>query len=177
MGISGIQPLYKNMSEEQIVTTEEKDWKAEAEKLATEKENLNKALHEARSKSKEKETPDVASLTEQILKEVRMETRKATIDSQLTDLADEDRAKVKGALGRINYDSSSDEDTLKAVSEARLLALGTSEAEKKARKSIAEKSAMTGSSVNVTSAPTDDDEPELTETERKFMAQIKPYTK
>lgn len=165
------------MSEEQIVTTEEKDWKAEAEKLAAEKENLNKALHEARSKSKEKEAPDVGSLKEEILKEVRMETRKATIDSQLAGLADEEKAKVKGALGRINYDSSSDEDTLKAIEEAKLLALGVSHAEKKARKALAEQSAMKSASVSVTSTMEDDESDNLSESEKKFLKQMEGYAK
>lgn len=165
------------MSEEQIVTTEEKDWKAEAESLALKNENLNKALHEARSKSKEKETPDVGSLKEEILKEVRMETRKATIDSQLAGLADEDKAKVKGALGRINYDSSSDEDTLKAVEEAKLLALGVSHAEKKARKALAEQSAMKSASVSVTSTMEDDESDNLSESEKKFLKQMEGYSK
>lgn len=163
------------MSEEQIVTTEEKDWKAEAESLALKNENLNKALHEARSKSKEKETPDVGSLKEEILKEVRMETRKATIDSQLAGLADEEKAKVKGALGRINYDSSSDEDTLKAIEEAKLLALGVSHAEKKARKSIAEKSAMQSASVSVQSSPVEEDEQNLSADEKNLLELFKGY--
>lgn len=163
------------MSEEQIVTTEEKDWKAEAESLALKNENLNKALHEARSKSKEKETPDVGSLKEEILKEVRMETRKATIDSQLAGLADEEKAKVKGALGRINYDSSSDEDTLKAIEEAKLLALGVSHAEKKARKSIAEKSAMQSASVSVQSSPVEEDEQNLSADEENLLELFKGY--
>lgn len=163
------------MSEEQIVTTEEKDWKAEAEKLAAEKENLNKALHEARLKSKEKEVPDVGSLKEEILKEVRMETRKATIDKQLADLVDEDKAKVTNALKRLNYDSSSDEDTLKAIEEARLLALGVSHAEKKARKSLAEKSAVQSASVSVQSSQVEEDEQNLSADEKNLLELFKGY--
>lgn len=169
------------MLEEEIVTTEgtqEIDWKAEAARLATEKENLNKALHEARQKSKEKEPSDIASLKEEILKEVRMETRKSIIESQLNDLDDDDKAKVKGALGRINYDSSSDEDTLKAIDDAKLLALGVSHAEKKARKSIAQQTAMKSASVSVTSSRDDDEEgDDLSESEKQFLKQMEGYTK
>ncbi len=104
-----------------------------------------------------------------------METRKATIESQLAGLADEEKAKVKGALGRINYDSSSDEDTLKAIEEAKLLALGVSHAEKKARKAVAEQSAMKSASVSVTTAPEMEDDDSFVGADKELINIFKGY--
>lgn len=168
-------------NQETIVETqvEEKDWKAEAERLAQQVSNLNKAVHEARSKK----PADVEALIEEKLQGIEQKRMADDIEETAKQFAgnDEERAKI---LEVYKNDLKPSGFSLAAIKrdmeKAALLANKDkvlSEAEKKARKALAEKSAMQNSSVNMTSAPVDEDEPALSEAERRMIEQIKPYIK
>lgn len=157
---------------------EEKDWKAEAEKLASQVANLNKAVHEARSKK----PADVESIIEEKLQAIEKKRMQDDIEEVASSLAGNDELKAKlldtynNRLKPSGFSRGSIERDLK---EALLLAdkdRVLSEAEKKARKSLAERSAVQGASVSVSTAP-EEDEAELSQAEKQFLKQMEGYSK
>jgi len=157
---------------------EEKDWKAEAEKLASQVQNLNKAVHEARTKK----PADVEAIIEEKLQAIEKKRMQDDIEEVAMSLAGSDEMKAKlletynNRLKPSGFSRGSIERDLK---EALLLANKDkvlSDAEKKARKAFAEKSAVQSASVNVSSSQ-DEDEPELSQSERNFLKNMEEYAK
>ncbi len=160
------------------VETQETDWEAEAVKLKEQVNNLNKALHEKRQS---KVPADIDSVIEQKLQEIEQKRMGDDLEELAKaiggDSADKILETYKNELKPSGFSRAALERDLKKaqllVDKDKLLA----EAEKKARKSIAEKSSMETASVNVTSVSEDTDDIELSESERQFIKQMKGYAR
>jgi len=166
--------------QEDAVETEvqETDWKAKAERAEQQINNLNKALHESR---KSKAPADIDSVIEQKLQEIEHKRMADDMEEIAKSLGGDNASKLletyKNELKPSGFSRAAIERDLKKaqllVDKDRLLA----EAEKKARKSFAEKSAMENSSMNITSAPEEKDDDQLSETERNFIKKMATYAR
>lgn len=172
--------------------TQEVDWKAEAERLKAEAEqkdakitDLNKAVSSERQKRKEVKDEDDTDLESRLLKKLRLATAEDTVQDTLKTLADsdEDRAKILETYkNRMVATGLSKEDIVRDLQDAKLLALkdkAFAEAEKKARKSFAEKSAMQNSNANISSDRSEEEQSEqnLSDSERRFAQAMKSQIK
>ena len=165
-------------SEETVEVTEtvEVDWKAEAEKLKDQVNNLNKALHETRKKP----ATDVESIIESKLREVEERRIQDDIDEIAKSIAGDDAAKAmevyKNTLKPSGYSRTAIERDMQAAlllaNKDKLLA----DSEKKARKSIAEKKSTEMASVSINSAP-EESEDDLSDVERSFINNMAKYAR
>lgn len=164
-------------SVEEVVEMIEPDWKAEAEKAKEQVNNLNKALREARSKP----ASDIETLVDEKLRVIEERRVQEDIEEIAKQIGGDDSEKVletyRTTLKPSGFSRAALERDLKAAhlltNKDKLLA----DAEKKARKSFAEKSSMANASVNVTSAPEEKDENEYTSEERQFLSKMANYAK
>lgn len=154
------------------------DWEAKAKKAEEQINNLNKALHESR---KSKAPADIDSVIEQKLQEIEQKRMQDDMEEIAKSIGGNNAEKLletyKNELKPSGFSRAALERDLKKaqllVDKDRLLA----EAEKKARKSIAEKSSMETASVSVTSESEDSDETEYTEAERALIKQMKGFAR
>ena len=162
---------------EEVVETTEPDWKAEAEKAKEQVNNLNKALREARSKP----VGDIETLVDEKLRAIEERRVQEDIEELAKQIGGDDSEKIletyRTTLKPSGFSRAALERDLKAAhlltNKDKLLA----DAEKKARKSFAEKSSMTNASVSVTSAPEETDDNEYTNEERQFLSKMANYAK
>lgn len=155
----------------------ETDWKAEAIKAKDQITNLNKALHEARKKP----VSDVESLVDEKLRAIEERRVQEDIEEIAKQIGGDDAEKVletyRTTLKPSGYSRAALERDLKAAhlltNKDKLLA----DAEKKARKSFAEKTAMTNTSLNISSAPEEQDDDQMSEDERKFIKNMAQYAR
>lgn len=154
--------------------------KAEAERLHNQVSNLNKALSEKRKADKVPAT-DIDQVIESKLKDIERKRMSDDIEEIAGIIATSDEERVKlietysSRLNPTGYSRGAIERDLKdayiLVNKDKYI----SEAEKKARKSVAEKQAMNTASINVSSSQ-EDDEPDRTPEEKKFLQLMKNYT-
>lgn len=163
--------------EEVVEPAETTDWEAKAKKLEEQANNLTKALREARSKP----ASDIETLVDEKLRVIEERRVQEDIEEIAKQIGGDDSEKVletyRTTLKPSGFSRAALERDLKAAhlltNKDKLLA----DAEKKARKSFAEKSSMTNASVNVTSAPEEKDEAEYTAEERQFLSKMANYAK
>jgi len=161
----------------EVVETTETDWKAEAEKAKEQINNLNKALREARNKP----PTDIETLVDEKLRSIEERRVQEDIEEIAKQVGGEDAEKIletyRTTLKPSGFSRAALERDMKAahllVNKDKLLA----DAEKKARKSYAEKTAMETSSVNVSSAPEEPEDDQMTEAERNFIKKMATYAR
>lgn len=158
-------------------TETDTDWKAEAIKAKDQINNLNNALREARKKP----VSDVESLVDEKLRAIEERRVQEDIEEIAKQIGGEDAEKVletyRTTLKPSGYSRAALERDLKAAhlltNKDKLLA----DAEKKARKSFAEKTAMENTSLSISSAPEEPEDDQMTEEERKFIKHMAQYAR
>lgn len=162
---------------EVVETAETTDWEAKAKKLEEQANNLTKALREARSKP----AGDIETLVDEKLRAIEERRVQEDIEEIAKQIGGEDAEKVletyRTTLKPSGYSRAALERDLKAAhlltNKDKLLA----DAEKKARKSFAEKSAMENTSLSINSASEEPEDDQMTEEERKFIKTMAQYAR
>lgn len=161
---------------------EEKDWQAEAQKLSGQVANLNKALHETRSKKSS--GTDVETIIERKLQDMEKARRQDDIEEIALSIApsEDERTKLLDVYAKRIQPSGFSKTALKRdLEEAYMLANRekfVAEAEKRARKTYAEGESMRSANISAKREETDEEETEsYSEAEKKLLDALRSQVK